>query len=124
MNNSTIFKAAHAVAKANKKAFGGDYVVYLKLALIATYGFVAKGATKESLFAAANRKLASVGIAAAFTKKVVVKARHGLVSFKKEYELKKAAKNLDAGKEFGAIFFSNGMFNAWINSESSVEKAY
>ena len=125
MNNSIKFKAAHKMAKANKLALGGDYVVYVSLALKAINTLVKKGYSEDKIFAAMNTKIKSISSELPLiTKTVKISATHGLKEFSHYYKLESAKKNLEQGQFFGESFVKNGMVCAWVRSYVSREYAY
>ena len=130
MNNSDIFKAAHAVAKAYQAEFGGHYSVYFQYALKSTHRAKKDGISKEKLFAGANKRIkaaqAKSGVALKLlTKKVVTKGQYGLQEFSHRYKLDKAESELPVSSFFGKKFVNKeGQHCAWLLKETTAFAAY
>lgn len=125
MTKSEIFKAAHKLAKAYKMQCGGDYVVYLSIALKNLNNAVKKGFEDKDIFKAMNAKITKVSSELELiTHKVKVSLTHGRKEFAKMHQLENAKRDLEAGHFFGKTFESNGMICAWERSTVTVNEAY
>lgn len=128
MNMSTVFKAAHKLAKAYKVNANncGDYVVYFSLAL----KNVIRAFKKHGSFEALKRLNAAIkgyGKGAnlelvTYTKQESVQV--GVICEEKRGAFFKALKNLKAGQSAGKAFERNGKFMAYVYESRNVEIAY
>lgn len=123
MTKSQIFKAAHKLAKCNKAMFGGDYVVYLSLALKAIIKN-SKRHSVEKICSSINKVIESRGGKDFITRAVKVSCTHGLKAFSHTYKLERARKQLPAGQFFGKVFEKNGEVCAWVRSTKVEQQAY
>ncbi len=125
MTNSEIFKAAHALAKAYQAKFKGDYVVYLSYAMKLVAGYNKECSNDETLFKAINNALVKqYNSNPVFFYEKKSRCTHGLLEFRKSYQLDKAAKGLEAGQSLGKRFTKNGMICAWVQSFEVKKVAY
>ncbi len=125
MTKSELFKAAHKLAKAYQVKMGGDYAVYLSVALKNLNKGIKAGFKDADLFKAMNAKIAAVSSKLALiTRKVKQNLTHGRKEFDAEYKLETAKAKLEKGHFFGKTFTSNGMVCAWERSVKFVEEAY
>ena len=74
MTKSQIFKAAHKLAKCNKAAFGGDYVVYLSLALKSINKTRGLGHSVERICSSINKVITKRGGSDLITRPVTVES--------------------------------------------------
>ncbi len=124
MTKSELFKAAHAIAKAYKKESGcGDYAAYFSFALKkVAYGVSKIG--KEKMFKKINQAVVRAGSDYFVTYKFKQNTMHGQLSFKKQYMLDKAEKQLEKGQFLGKRYYSNGEWKANVRSIQYVDVAY
>ncbi len=73
MTKSELFKAAHKLAKAYQLKMGGDYAVYLSVALKNLNGAIKEGFQDEMLFKAMNFKIKEVSNKLALISRTVKK---------------------------------------------------
>ena len=125
MTKSQIFKSAHKLAKAFQVECGGDYIVYLSLAIKAIYANLKKGRSPEDCFAAMNRRIKKVSCdLPLITREVKVRCTHGLREFDAHYKLEKARKELEDGQFFGKEFTKGRMICAYVTSFKVEQVAY